>query len=130
MDQTWARNWRWKMGMDDSDKKAGARRKYKKKIAEMIRSRLSKRERFFLTICDLLTVTIVLVDLMFFMGFVKVSNLMILALVNIGIVGVSYFSYKLRRRVRRTVLRELRKTGRSETRDEKNRELEDARANK
>lgn len=118
------------IGMDDSDKKSEARRKDKKKIAKMIKSRLSERERIFLTICDLLTVTMVLVDLMFFMGFVKVSNLMILALVNIGIVGLSYFSYKHRRGVRRTVLRELSKTGRSETRDEKNRELEDARANK
>jgi hypothetical protein len=111
-------------GMDDSGKKSEARKKDKKKIAQMIKSRLSKRERIFLTICDLMTVTIVLVDLMFFIDFVKISNLMILTLLNIGIVGLSYFSYKFRKKVRRTVLKELIKTGRSETSEE------DAPANK
>jgi len=110
--------------MDSSHKKSGSRREEKEKIKEMIKSRLSQRERIFLTICDLLTVAIVLVDLIVFMGLAKISNLMILTLVNIGIVGLSYYSYKLRKRVGRIVLRELSKNGRSGKQDNNKMELE------
>lgn len=93
--------------MDSSNKKSGSRKEEKEKIKKMIKSRLSERERIFLTICDLLTVAIILVDLIFFMGLAQTSNLMMLTLANIGVVGFSYLSYKLRKTVGKKVVREL-----------------------
>jgi len=93
--------------MDNSHKKSGSRRKEKEKIKKMIKSRLSERERIFLIICDLLTVAIVLVDLIVLTGLAQISNLGILTLVNLVVVGISYLSYRLRKNVGRKVVREL-----------------------
>lgn len=100
--------------MDSSHKKSGSRREEKEKIKNMIKSRLSERERIFLTICDLLTVAIILVDLIVFMGLAQISNLMTLTLVNLGFVGLSYLSYRLRKNVGRKVVRELHEAKRIE----------------
>lgn len=100
--------------MDISNKKSGSKREEKDKIKNMIKSRLSERERIFLTICDLLTVAIVLVDLIVFTGLAQTSNLMTLTLANIGVVGLSYLSYRLRKTVGRKVVRELHEARRIE----------------
>jgi len=80
----------------------------KEKINQIIRARLSKRKRILLSLCDLLIVTVVLVDLMFFIDFLKISNLIALTIVNISVVILSYYSYKLRKRIVRNVIKESR----------------------
>jgi len=83
-------------------------RREKEKITKIIRSRLSKRKRILLSLCDLLIVMVVLVDLMFFIDFLKISNLIALTTVNISVVILSYYSYKIRKRVVKTVIKESR----------------------
>lgn len=80
----------------------------KEKINQILRARLSKRKRILLSLCDLLIVTVVLVDLMFFIDFLKISNLIALTIVNISVVILSYYSYKLRKRIVRNVIKESR----------------------
>jgi energy-converting hydrogenase Eha subunit H len=90
--------------MDDSDKESD--KKEMDKIARIIKSRLSKRKRVLLSACNLLTVTVVLVDLMFFVELLKIPNLKLLTLVNIGVVLLSYYSYRLRKRMFRKIIEE------------------------
>lgn len=80
----------------------------KEKITKIIKSRLSKRKRILLSLCDLLIVMVVLVDLSFFIDFLKISNLIALTIVNISVVILSYYSYKIRKRVVKTVIKESR----------------------
>lgn len=92
--------------MDDSDKVSS--KKEMDKIDRIIKSRLSKRKRVLLSACNLLTVTVILVDLMFFVELLKISNLKLLTLVNIGVVLLSYYSYRLRKRMFRKIIEESR----------------------
>jgi hypothetical protein len=73
-----------------------------------IRSNLSRRESIFLSVSDIITVAMILIDLFYFLDVLKVGQGLLIA-VNILMVIVSYVAYQLKRKVRRRTIRAMRR---------------------
>ena len=73
-----------------------------------IRSTLSRRESIFLSVSDIITVAMILIDLFYFLNVLKVGQGLLIA-VNIIIVIVSYVAYQLKRKVNRRTIRAMRR---------------------
>ena len=73
-----------------------------------IRSFLSRRESIFLSVSDIITVAMILIDLFYFLDVLKVGQGLLIA-VNILMVIVSYVAYQLKRKVRRRTIRAMRR---------------------
>lgn len=73
-----------------------------------IRSKLSRRESTFLSVSDIITVTMILIDLFYFLDVLKIGQGLLIA-ANIIIVIASYVAYQLKRKVRRRTIRAMRR---------------------
>ena len=73
-----------------------------------IRSKLSRRESIFLSVSDIITVAMILIDLFYFLDVLKVGQGLLIA-VNIIMVIISYVAYQLKRKVRRRTIRAMRR---------------------
>ena len=73
-----------------------------------IRSKISRRESIFLSVSDIITVAMILIDLFYFLDVLKVSQGLLIT-VNIIMVLVSYVAYQLKRKIRRRTIRALRR---------------------
>jgi hypothetical protein len=62
-------------------------------------------ERVFLTITNILIISIMLSDFMHFTGLIKVGNLQFLTLGNLVVVVLAYFSFLIKQRMRRRIER-------------------------
>lgn len=79
----------------------------KKEIQRRIRLSLTLRQRTLLSLFDLAMVAMLLTDMAYFAGLLKEPNLMHLALLNLSVVVIGYFSYKTKRIVSRRVARDI-----------------------
>lgn len=70
--------------------------------------KLSRRERVFLAVVNVLVIGILISDIWYFMGLVIVTDLRLLAISNICVMILAYFSYVVKRRIRRRILLEER----------------------
>jgi hypothetical protein len=66
---------------------------------------LSRRERIFLAVVNVLVIGILISDLWYFLGLVIVTDLRLLAISNICVMILAYFSYVMKRRIRRRIIR-------------------------
>ncbi len=73
-----------------------------------VRSMLSRRESIFLSLSDIVTVAMILIDLFYFLDVLKVGQTLLID-VNIIMVIVSYVAYQLKRKVRRRTIRAMRR---------------------
>jgi len=73
-----------------------------------IRSKLTRRESVFLSVSDIITVAMILIDLFYFLDVLKVSQGLLIT-VNIIMVLVSYVAYQLKRKIRRRTIRAMRR---------------------
>ncbi len=73
-----------------------------------IRPKLSRRESIFLSVSDIITVAMILIDLFYFLDVLKVGQTLLIT-VNITMVIVSYVAYQLKRKVRRRTIRAMRR---------------------
>lgn len=73
-----------------------------------IRSKLSRRESIFLSVSDIITVAMILIDLFYFLDVLKIRQALLIT-VNITMVIVSYVAYQLKRKVRRRTIRAMRR---------------------
>lgn len=77
------------------------------KKGKRVRPTLSRRESAFLSVSDIITVAMILIDLFYFLDVLKVGQGLLIA-VNIIMVIISYVAYQLKRRVRRRTIRAMR----------------------
>ena len=73
-----------------------------------VRSMLSRRESIFLSVSDIITVVMILIDRFYFLDVLKVGQGLLIA-TNIIMVIVSYVAYQLKRKVRRRTIRAMRR---------------------
>ncbi len=73
-----------------------------------VRSMLSRRESIFLSVSDIVTVAMILIDLFYFLDVLKIGQGLLIA-ANIIIVIASYVAYQLKRKVRRRTIRAMRR---------------------
>jgi len=73
-----------------------------------VRPKLSRRESIFLSVSDITTVALILIDLFYFLDVLKIGQGLLIA-VNIIMVIVSYVAYQLKRKVRRRTIRAMRR---------------------
>ena len=78
----------------------------KKAVERRPRSKLSKKERSFIILCNILLVTMIIVDLFQVFGFIKLENFIVFILANLVGLSFGYVSYRIKRRVRIRALRE------------------------
>jgi hypothetical protein len=78
------------------------------KKGKRVRSTLSRRESTFLSVSDIITVAMILIDLFYFLDALKIGQGLLIA-VNIIMVIISYVAYQLKRRVRRRTIRAMRR---------------------
>lgn len=76
----------------------------KKEVSSKVGPRLSRRERVFLFVANIAIITILISDLLYFLGMVQETKLPLLASGNLGVLVLAYFSYILKRRIRRRML--------------------------
>jgi hypothetical protein len=67
---------------------------------------ITKKERLYLSIGDMLMIVMILVDLLYLSGLIQLSGNDILA-VNVLVVSISYVVYEMKRRVRKRTIREM-----------------------
>ncbi len=79
----------------------------KKEFQRRIRQELTRNQRIFLSLLDLVMIATLLTDIGYFLGFLKEPNLMHLALLNLAVVAVGYVSYKTKRIIGRRVAKEM-----------------------
>jgi len=91
-------------GMGDSDEERGKR---KEEFQRLTRSRLTRNERILLSLFDVLMIGMLLTDMAYFVGFLKDTNLMYLALLNVAVVAVGYASFRIKRAIGRQVAKEI-----------------------
>ncbi len=73
-----------------------------------VRSKLSRQESIFLSVSDIITVAMILIDLFYFLDVLKIGQGLLIA-ANIIIVIASYVAYQLKRKVRRRTIRTMRR---------------------
>lgn len=86
--------------MEDSNENTKER---KKEFQRRIRSELTRNQRIFLSLLDLIMIATLLTDIAYFLGFLKEPNLMHLAILNLVVVAIGYVSYKTKRIIGRRV---------------------------
>ncbi len=88
-----------KESVDKSPNKAD-----KKEVSKSVIPKLSRKARVFLSIANIAIITILISDLFYFMGMIQEIELPSLAFGNLGVLVLAYFSYVLKRRIRRKML--------------------------
>ena len=95
----------------------GVTKSYEGSNSERRIPELSRRERIFLAVVNVLVIGILISDLWYFMGLVIVSDLRLLAISNICVMILAYFSYVVKRRIRRRIIRAEREAEEAHTTD-------------
>ena len=67
-------------------------------------------ERLFLTVTDFLMIAMILADLLYWGGYLKISNGNIMA-ANVIVVALSYVGYEMKKRIRRRTIRRKKREG-------------------
>lgn len=67
---------------------------------------ITKKERLYLSIGDMLMIVMILVDLMYLSGLIQLSGKIII-IVNVLMISISYVIYEMKRRVRKRTIREI-----------------------
>ncbi len=78
------------------------------KKEKRFRPKLSRQESIFLSVSDIITVAMILIDLFYFLDVLKIGQGLLIA-ANIIIVIASYVAYQLKRKVRRRTIRAMRR---------------------
>lgn len=83
------------------------------KSTSRLRPSLSRSEKAYLSISDILTVAMIIFDLSFLSGMIDV-DLSVLLVANLVMVGCSFIGYQMKKRARRRLEREIEQGRRDE----------------
>ncbi|MBN2334762.1 hypothetical protein JXL21_04330 [Candidatus Bathyarchaeota archaeon] len=89
----------------DADKVEDTGETSKKSVADY-----RGNERLYLTVTDFLMIAMILVDLLYWGGYLEIGNGNIMA-ANVIIVALSYVGYEMKKRIRRRTIRRKKKEG-------------------
>jgi len=84
----------------DEEKERPSKQMGQKSVKNRYKSKLSKKERTYITFCNIIMGMMILLDLYYLIGFIRIQNYMLFTLANLVSFSLGYISYRIKRRAR------------------------------